>query len=71
MPAGSEPVWVAADPTNRGLAAENHVKIGHGRHYGDVPPIKGVYRGEASAELRASVTMTRLERTDPASIARS
>jgi len=71
MPAGSEPVWVAADPTNRGLAAENHVKIGHGRHYGDVPPIKGVYRGEANAELRASVTMTRLERTDPASIARS
>jgi hypothetical protein len=36
-----------------------------------VPPIKGVYRGAATAELKASVTMTRLERTDPASIARS
>jgi transglutaminase-like putative cysteine protease len=66
-----EPVWVGADPTNRGLAGENHVKIGHGRHYADVPPIKGVYRGVASAELEASVTMTRLDRTDPASIARS
>ena len=67
----ADPVWVGADPTNRGLAGETHVKIGHGRHYADVPPIKGVYRGAASAELKASVTMTRLERTDPASIARS
>ena len=71
VPGGGEPVWVGADPTNRGLAAENHVKIGHGRHYPDVPPIKGVYRGVANATLEASVTMTRLERGDPASIARS
>jgi transglutaminase-like putative cysteine protease len=68
---GSEPVWVGVDPTNRVLAGETHVKIGHGRHYSDVPPIKGVYRGGASAKLNASVTMTRLEGTDPASLARS
>lgn len=60
---GGEPVWVAADPTNRGLAGERHVKIGHGRHYSDVPPIKGVYRGSASAELEASVRMTRTDAT--------
>jgi transglutaminase-like putative cysteine protease len=71
VPDGGEPVWVGSDPTNRGLAGENHVKIGHGRHYPDVPPIKGVYRGAANSELTASVTMTRLERVDPASIARS
>ena len=71
VPDGGEPVWVGADPTNRGLAGERHVKIGHGRHYPDVPPIKGVYRGGASAALEASVTMTRLDRVDPASIARS
>jgi transglutaminase-like putative cysteine protease len=71
VPGGGDPVWVGADPTNRVLAGETHVKIGHGRHYADVPPIKGVYRGAASATLEASVTMTRLERTDPASIARS
>jgi transglutaminase-like putative cysteine protease len=71
VPDGGEPVWVGADPTNRLLAGENHVKIGHGRQYTDVPPIKGVYRGAASAQLHASVTMTRLEGTDPASIARS
>jgi transglutaminase-like putative cysteine protease len=71
VPGRDEPVWVGADPTNRGLAGENHVKIGHGRHYPDVPPIKGVYRGVASATHEAKVTMTRLERTDPAVIARS
>ncbi len=70
-PSGGEPVWIGADPTNRVLAGENHVKIGHGRHYADVPPIKGVYRGAATAKLDASVTMTRLERADPASLARS
>ncbi len=70
-PSGGEPVWVGADPTNRVLAGETHVKIGHGRLYADVPPIKGVYRGAATAHLKASVTMTRLEGTDPASIARS
>jgi transglutaminase-like putative cysteine protease len=69
--AGGEPVWVGADPTNACMAGENHVKIGHGRHYPDVPPIKGVYRGSASAALDASVTMTRLDSLDPAAIARS
>lgn len=45
-----------------------HVKIGHGRRYADVPPIKGVYRGGANAELDASVTMTR---SDPQASARA
>jgi transglutaminase-like putative cysteine protease len=64
-----EPTWVGVDPTNRGLTAQRHVKIGHGRHYADVPPIKGVYRGVADAELHATVTMTRLDEADPAAIA--
>ena len=66
---GGEPIWVAADPTNRRLAGEDHVKIGHGRHYSDVPPIKGVFRGGAAAALDASVRMTRTDaaqRTAPA-----
>jgi transglutaminase-like putative cysteine protease len=70
VPDGSEPVWVGADPTNRGLTGDTHVKIGHGRHYTDVPPIKGVYRGMASSENDARVTMTQLTAADPASIAR-
>ena len=60
-PDGDEPAWTGADPTNRGLAGEQHVKIGHGRFYADVPPIKGVFRGAAEAELDAAVQMTRIE----------
>jgi transglutaminase-like putative cysteine protease len=53
--------WVGADPTNRRLAGEEHVKIGHGRFYGDVAPIRGVYKGAASsAEHDVGVQMTRL-----------
>lgn len=63
-----EPVWVGADPTNRRLAGERHVKIGHGRHYGDVPPVRGVYQGGATSKLDASVEMTRL---DPQASARA
>jgi transglutaminase-like putative cysteine protease len=58
--AGGPGTWVGIDPTNRVLANENHVKIGHGRSYSDVPPIKGMFRGSAGAELTAKVTMTRI-----------
>jgi transglutaminase-like putative cysteine protease len=63
-----EPVWVSADPTNRRLAGETHVKIGHGRFYSDVPPVKGLYMGGALSELTAAVTMSRL---DPQTSARA
>jgi transglutaminase-like putative cysteine protease len=59
LPAAAGLTWVAADPTNRTLGGETHVKVGHGRHYADVPPIKGVYRGMEGSELSASVRMTR------------
>jgi transglutaminase-like putative cysteine protease len=58
---GHEPVWVGLDPTNRVLSGERHVKIGHGRSYRDIPPVKGVYRGAAAAQLDTSV---RMHRTD-------
>jgi transglutaminase-like putative cysteine protease len=60
-PDGEEASWVGADPTNRKLAGDEHVKIGHGRHYGDVAPIRGVYRGSGgTADHEVSVRMTRV-----------
>jgi transglutaminase-like putative cysteine protease len=56
-PQSGEPRWVGLDPTNRGFAAETHVKIGHGRNYQDVPPIRGVYRGPAADHLEVAVKM--------------
>jgi transglutaminase-like putative cysteine protease len=63
-----EPAWVSADPTNRRLTGETHVKIGHGRFYSDVPPVKGLYMGGANSALSAAVTMSRL---DPQTSARA
>jgi transglutaminase-like putative cysteine protease len=59
--AKGEPVWVGADPTNRRLTGETHVKIGHGRFYSDVPPVKGLYLGGAASTLEAAVKMSRLD----------
>jgi transglutaminase-like putative cysteine protease len=64
LPGGGErdePVWVGADPTNRRLTGETHVKIGHGRFYSDVPPVKGLYMGGAASQLDAAVRMSRLD----------
>lgn len=52
--------WWGLDPTNQLAVGERHVKIGHGRDYEDVTPLRGVYHGEAeSGGLEASVTMSR------------
>jgi transglutaminase-like putative cysteine protease len=61
VPGDREPIWLGADPTNDRMAGETHVKIGHGRAYGDVPPIKGVFQGRASSHLTSRVTMSRLD----------
>ncbi len=63
-----EPVWVSADPTNRRLAGETHVKIGHGRFYADVPRSRASTWAGAGSELKAAVTMSRL---DPQASARA
>jgi len=57
--------WIGFDPTNRARAGEAYVKIGHGRFYQDVPPIRGVYRGPAISELSAGVQMTRMNGDSP------
>src|SRR5262249_22590678 len=51
--------WVGIDPTNNILAGERHVAVAVGRDYGDVPPSRGVYKGEADSELDVAVSVTR------------
>lgn len=54
--------WWGLDPTNRQLAGERHVKIGHGRDYEDVTPLRGVYHGPTeSSDLTVDVKMSRAE----------
>jgi transglutaminase-like putative cysteine protease len=47
--------WIPFDPTHDRLIDERYVVVGHGRHYDDVPPNKGIYRGMAQETLRAEV----------------
>jgi transglutaminase-like putative cysteine protease len=47
--------WVPFDPTHNRAVDERYVVVGHGRHYDDVPPNKGIYRGNARETLRAEV----------------
>jgi transglutaminase-like putative cysteine protease len=49
--------WVGFDPTNNILAGERHVACAVGRDYSDVPPSRGVYKGEAESELAVGVTV--------------
>jgi len=52
------PGWVAFDPTNNLMGSERHIRIAIGRDYADVPPTRGVYKGEAESELSVSVTVS-------------
>ena len=47
--------WISFDPTHARVVDERYVVVGHGRHYDDVPPNRGIYRGVAHETLRAEV----------------
>ena len=51
--------WVGFDPTNNIMAGERHVPVAVGRDYNDVPPSKGVYKGEADSALTVAVAVGR------------
>lgn len=51
--------WVGFDPTNNVLAGERHIASAVGRDYHDVPPSRGVYKGEAESQLAVGVSVRR------------
>jgi len=53
--------WWGLDPTNHVRVGERHVKIGHGREYDDVLPLRGVYYGTSEQRLYVEVGMSRGE----------
>ncbi|HVW30696.1 MAG TPA: transglutaminase family protein [Polyangiaceae bacterium] len=50
--------WLGFDPTHGELAGDGHIAVATGRSYADVPPNRGVYRGEAEERIAVSVTIT-------------
>jgi transglutaminase-like putative cysteine protease len=53
--------WIGLDPTHGELTGESHVAVAVGRSYADVPPNRGVYRGDAEEKIAVKVTMDRFD----------
>lgn len=53
--------WRGLDPTNNCQPDERHVKIGVGRDYADVTPLKGTYRGTSERRMSVDVLVSSLD----------
>jgi transglutaminase-like putative cysteine protease len=47
--------WLALDPTLGKPVGLRHIRVAYGRDYGDVPPVRGVYKGRAGQHLSVDV----------------
>jgi transglutaminase-like putative cysteine protease len=47
--------WIGLDPTLGEFSDEQHIVVARGRDYGDVPPVRGVYKGHAGQSLSVDV----------------
>jgi transglutaminase-like putative cysteine protease len=52
--------WLAYDPTNDTLIDDRFAKIAVGRDYGDVSPVRGVYKGASRSTMSVNVAMEAL-----------
>jgi transglutaminase-like putative cysteine protease len=49
--------WLSLDPTHDAEQSDRHVRVAVGRDYADVPPSRGVYKGNAEEHLEVAVTI--------------
>lgn len=47
--------WIPLDPTLGKAVGLQHVRLAYGRDYGDVAPVRGVYKGHAGQQLSVDV----------------
>src|ERR1700722_1325014 len=57
--------WLGLDPTNNRAADENFIKVAVGRDFTDVPPNKGLYRGQTQEAISVRVETRTLDRLPP------
>ncbi|MBA3441520.1 MAG: transglutaminase family protein [Pyrinomonadaceae bacterium] len=57
--------WVGFDPTNNSMTGDRHIRTAVGRDYADVPPTRGVFKGEAETELGVAVEVLPSEAPPP------
>lgn len=47
--------WFSLDPTSGEFTEVQHIRVAYGRDYGDVTPVRGVYKGHAGQSLSVDV----------------
>lgn len=57
--------WIGLDPTNDLLAGPRHIRTAIGRDYTDVPPTRGVLKGDAKSRLTVAVAVSASEDLPP------
>lgn len=57
---GPEHGWRGFDAANNLLVDQNFIRIGAGRDFRDVTPVKGVHKGPAEEDLTVTVNVTRI-----------
>jgi transglutaminase-like putative cysteine protease len=53
--------WLDFDPTNNLIPSDQHITIGWGRDYADIPPLKGVILSIGRHQLNVTVDVKRLD----------
>jgi transglutaminase-like putative cysteine protease len=57
--------WIDIDPTRGTFAGDDYIKIAVGRDYSDVPPNRGVWKGQAEETISVSVKVEPIDRVPP------
>jgi transglutaminase-like putative cysteine protease len=57
--------WVGFDPAMGAVVDECYIRSAIGRDYADIPPTRGVYKGEASSQIAFSVSVTPTREPSP------
>lgn len=52
-----ELAWVGFDPTNNTATGQRHIRVAIGCDYADVPPTRGIFKGNAESELAVAVSV--------------
>jgi transglutaminase-like putative cysteine protease len=63
--------WMTFDPTNNIVGGDRHIRVAIGRDYSDVPPTRGVYKGDAESDLNVVVTVATSDMPPPEEMAPS
>jgi len=50
--------WVGFDPTNNLMAGDRHIRVAVGRDYADVPPTRGVFKGNSAVKSELAVAVS-------------